>query len=221
MKSKFEIITPASDLAVLSVEELRTAAGLAANDTSQDVALASLGLEAAEWVAELCGVRAAGSNPPTFLAEDVRETFANSLYRARRSDLILSRRFVTITSLTENGIALTEGTDFVVDDDGGIVERQMSGFPTCWLYGAIVIEYTAGFAGGSPNSVPAVLKSVMMDYVQLQNSNLSRDPAVRSETTVDLDSVTYFQNPAVNSGSSFEETARSKLSRFITGIGFV
>lgn len=218
MKSKFEIVTPASDLAVLTAEELRAAAGLAADDTSRDVALAAMGLEAAEWVAELCGVRTAGSNPPTFLAEDVRETFANSFYRARKSDLILSRRFVTITSLTENGIVLVENVDFVVDDDAGIIERQMSGFPTCWLYGAIVVEYTTGFAGGSPNSVPAILKSVMMDYVQLQNSSLSLDPSVRSETTVDLDSVTYFDR---NSKTSFEDAARSKLARFITGIGFV
>lgn len=218
MKSKFEIITPASDLAILTPQELRAAINLSPTDTSQDAILAPLGLEAAEWVAELCGVRTAGKHPPTFLAEDVRETFYKTAH-VHKPTLILSRRFVTVTSLTENGVPLTEGTDFVVDDDGGIIERYIAGYPARWLYGTIVVEYTAGFNSGSPSTdVPSIIKSVMSDYIQFQRSNQIHDPLVRSETTVDLDSVTY-QNITSQWGA-FDDAARNKLARFITGRGF-
>jgi hypothetical protein len=65
------IVTPASDLAILSQAELRAAAGLAAGDTSQDTDLSILGLEAAEWIAGLCGVAAADGKSPTLKREDI------------------------------------------------------------------------------------------------------------------------------------------------------
>jgi hypothetical protein len=197
-------------LALLSPAELRAAAGLAVGDTSQDTSLDLLGLEAAEWIADICGIRTAGGNPPTIVAEGLRETFP-ALWLG--PELVLARRFVSDVVVTENGEALTDGADFVVLDDRGVVQRMASGYGLHWCVVPIVVEYTAGFANGSPSSVPAAIRAVARDYVRLRYTAGGIDPLVRSETTVDLDSVTY--RDAADSQGTFEEQARERLSRFL------
>lgn len=209
--SRIEVLSPAGSLALLSAVELRAAAGLAEDDASQDTNLAMLGLEAAEWIAEICGIRTAGARPPTVLAEGLRETFP-ALWSG--PELVLARRFVSDVTVTENGAALAEDVDFVALHDRGVIQRMASGYGLRWCAVPIVVEYTAGFSNGSPSNVPAAIKGVARDYVRLRyaSGNLE-DPMVRSETTVDLDSVTY--RDASDSQGTFEEAARERLSRFL------
>lgn len=211
--SRIEILTPATSLALLSAAELRVAAGLADSDTSQDTSLALLGLEAAEWIAEVCGIRTAGANPPTVLAEELRETFP-SLWNG--VELVLARRFVSDVTVTENGSALVDGTDYVVLDDRGVIQRLASGYGLPWQVAPIVVEYTAGFSNGSPSNLPAAIKAVARDYVRMRygvNALAPDEMRIRSETTVDLDSVSYFDGANVR--ATFEEQARDRLSRFL------
>lgn len=211
--SRLEVLVPASSLALLSPEELRVSVGLADDDTSQDTNLAMLGLEAAEWIAEICGIRAAGANPPTVLAEDLRETFPPAWIGL---ELNLARRFVSDVTVTENSIALVDGTDFVVLDDRGAIQRLSSGYGLPWQVAPIVVEYTAGFSNGSPSNVPAAIKGVARDFVRMRYGVGTLTPdelRVRSETTNDLDSVSYFD--VASSQGTFEEQARERLSRFI------
>lgn len=211
--SRIEVLTPATDLALLSAVELRVAAGLAEDDASQDTNLSMLGLEAAEWIAEICGIRTAGARPPTVLAEGLRETFPAGW---RGSELVLARRFVDDVTVTENSMALADGTDFVVLDDRGVIQRLSSGYGLPWQVAPIIVEYTAGFSNGSPSNVPAAIKAVARDYVQRRYGATALAPdelRVRSETTVDLDSVSYFD--AANVQATFEEQARERLARFL------
>jgi hypothetical protein len=140
----------------------------------------------------------------------LRETFP-SLWPG--PELVLARRFVSVVVVTENGASLAEGTDFVVLDDRGVVQRMASGYGLRWCAVPIVVEYTAGFANGSPSSVPAAIRAVARDYVRLRYTAGGLDPMVRSETTVDLDSVSY--RDAADSQGTFEEQARERLSRFL------
>jgi hypothetical protein len=73
----------------------------------------------------------------------------------------------------------------------------------------ITITYTAGLA-----SIPATIKSVAMDFVRLRLSqrDRGRDLLVRSETTQDLDSVSYFDGS--QGEDVFEEAAVKRLGRF-------
>lgn len=211
--SRLEVVTPATDLALLSAAELRVAVGLAEDDASQDANLSMLGLEAAEWIAELCGIRTAGMNPPTVLAEELRETFPPAW---RGADLVLARRFVSDVTVTENSIALADGTDFVVLDDRGVIQRLASGYGLPWQVAPLVVEYTAGFSNGSPPNVPTAIKAVARDYVRMRYGIGALDPdelRIRSETTNDLDSHSYFD--AASSQATFEEQARERLSRFL------
>lgn len=211
--SRLQVITPATDLALLTAAELRAAAGLADDDATHDTQLTSLGLEAAEWVAaDILDIRGAGGRAPTVVAEAVRETFAPAW---RGPELVLARRFISDVSVTENGIALVEDTDFAVSDDRGTLERLSNGYRIAWAVAPIVVDYTAGFANGSPSAVPAAIKAVASDYVALRYSTAGRDPMVRSETTEGLDSFTY--RDAADSQGSFAEAARQRLSRYIAG----
>lgn len=211
--SRLEVLTPASDLALLSAVELRVAVGLAEDDASEDTNLSMLGLEAAEWIAEIVGIRTAGARPPTVLAEELRETFPPAW---RGVELVLARRFVDAVTVTENGAVLVDGTDFVVLDDRGVLQRLSSGYGLQWQAAPIVAEYTAGFSNGSPPNIPSAIKAVARDYVRMRYGIGALDPdelRIRSETTNDLDSHSYFD--AASSQRTFEEQARERLSRFL------
>lgn len=210
--SRLQVITPASDVALLTATELRVAAGLAEDDATHDTALASLGLEAAEWIADILDIRAAGGRVPTVIAEGVRETFSPAW---RGYELMLARRFVSDVTVTESGSVLVEDTDFVVNDDRGVLDRLSSGYRIAWAAAPIVVDYTAGFANGSPSSVPPAIKAVARDFVALRYSAAGVDPMIKSETTNDIDSFTY--RDAADSQGSFAEAARERLSRYIAG----
>lgn len=211
--SRLQVLTPATDLALLTAAELRAAAGLAAGNTTHDTQLAALGLEAAEWIAaDILDIRSAGGRVPTVLAEELRETFAPAY---RGCELVLARRFLSDVTVSENGVALVEDTDFVVHDDRGVLERVSSGYRAAWAVAPIVVEYTAGFENGSPSSVPPAIRAVASDYVGLRYSIAGRDPMVRSETVDDIDSVTY--RDSSDSHGTFAEAARQRLSRYIAG----
>lgn len=211
--SRLEVLVPAGSLGLLSAAELRAGAGLAAGDSSQDADLALLNLEAAEWIAEICGIRTAGARPPTVLAEGLRETFP-ALWLG--PELVLARRFVSAVTVIENGAALADDTDFVVLDDRGVIQRMTTGYGFPWRAAPIVVEYTAGFSNGSPSNLPAAIKGVARDYVRMRYGVgiLAPDELrIRSETTVDLDSVSYFD--AASTQGTFEDQARERLSRFL------
>lgn len=207
MLTTLEIITPAESLALLSAEELRIAAGLAVDDSSQDEALEKLGLQAAEQIATRCGVGTAGSYPPTLLLESLEETFW--LGRDERG-LQLSRRFVQAVTVTLNDAELSEGTDFIVDGDRGRITRLSNGWPICWTcHSKIVVDYDAGFAS---DNVPEALKAIAADYVRLLNLRTDLNPLERSISVEGLDSVTYKDGGGAD--ADFWSSADATLERY-------
>jgi hypothetical protein len=215
ISSILSVVTPAASLGLLSAAELRAAAGLGAEDKSQDEALEALGLEAAEWIAgTICGMATAGGNSPTLLQESLSEAFRLRSYGHRLPrQLILSRRVVSDVDVTENDTALVADTDFLVHDEAGLLDRLSSDVVTCWPSGTIVVTYTAGFAA---DAVPAVVKAVATDFIRMRLSQRGRDPLVRSETTEGVDSVTY--RDGAGGETDFEEAARSRLARYMNSV---
>lgn len=208
------LVTPASDLQLLTAEELRLAAGLTATDSSQDDSLSALGLEAAEWVATVCGVAAAdidissppiGAKPPTFKQETLIETVIAS---GSPRSVLLSRGFVSGVSVTLDDVAVS-ALDYLVYADSGRLDKLSGGIPAgYWSQGTLEITYTAGFS-----TVPPIMKSVAKDYVRRRLAQADRDPYLRSQTINDLESLTFRDGP--ETGGTFEQEARRRLSRFI------
>ncbi|OCX12700.1 MULTISPECIES: hypothetical protein [Mesorhizobium] len=173
MRSKFEVVVAATGT-LLSIAQLRTAAGLSGTDTSRDTELQDLGKRVAAEIAIACRVRGDGVAEPTLLAETVRDTFRET---GCDTDLFLSRLFASsISSIVEAGNTLA-ATDTYVDGGAGIVRRISGTRDLRWRRGEIVIEYVAGFT-----TVPSDLIGIAMDLCRLRLSADAVDPLERATT---------------------------------------
>lgn len=174
MRSTFTVVTPAADPSLLTIEQLRVAAGLAAGDASRDAELTELGARVSADIAAACQIRGDGVHVPTLRSEAVREVF-----RQRGCDdlLFLARRFISdLTLVTEVGTALVaEDTD--LDAEAGLLQRISGTRTLTWLRGEAVVEYTAGF-----ETVPPDLVGAAMDLARLRLSADARDPLVKGES---------------------------------------
>jgi hypothetical protein len=160
----FEVTEAAADLQLLTIEEMRSAAGVP--DTTQDAALTAMGLRVAECIADECNVRQedSGENPPTLLRERITET----LDVDSASTLVLARRH----ALSVQSINDATDLDGVVVDGGAGTLRLRSGRWT----GMVVVDYYAGFA-----APPAALKQAALDCFRLFWLEQSRDPSLKGQ----------------------------------------
>jgi hypothetical protein len=165
------VITDAADsLALLTEAELREAAGV--SDDSQDTALAAMGLRVAAVITSECNVAVGRGSEPTLLQETLTETFRLVSTDALR----LSRRFeVDVDTLTEDDVVLVEDTDFLVDQETGLITRLCSDWPVRWCAEKIVVVYDAGFS-----EVPDDLANAAMDLVKIRYLEQTRNPLVKS-----------------------------------------
>lgn len=174
MRQSFEVVTPASSLLLVSIEQLRVAAGLAEDDDSKDAGLTLIGEALSTDIATTCGVVGDGVHPVTLMSETVSETF---WHFDRPCEVFLSRRFVSaISEVSECGHVLTSA-DYKVDRASGMLYRISGGRPWVWRDGAVGVTYTAGF-----DAVPADLQMAAAELARLRLSSGSRDPLVKSES---------------------------------------
>jgi hypothetical protein len=174
VRQSFSVISPASQLSILTDAQLRAAAGLDADDDSRDTELRALGAALSSDIAVACNVVDDGVNPPTLLQETVTETF---WVCDRPPELFLSRRFVSsVTSVTEAGSTLTS-SDHVLDAGAGLLNRVSGGRPWSWYTGEVSLTYIAGFAAAPPD-----LAAAAFDLAKIRLSYGSRDPLVKSES---------------------------------------
>ncbi len=174
MRQSFTIVTPAPDLSLLTIQQLRAAAGLDDGDTSRDAELTALGVAISTDIAAACNVATDGQRPPTLRSEAVTETFWSY---DKPLEMFLSRRFVSaVTAVSEQGSALVV-PDYYLNADAGLLLRGQSGLPWCWRDGVVSVSYTAGFA-----NVPPDLAAAASDFARIRLSSNSRDPLVKSES---------------------------------------
>lgn len=168
--SQFSVTTPAADLALLTVAELRAAIGV--TDTSKDAELAILGLRVAAAIARQCSIVSDGVNPPTLLSETCTEIFR---WSGGCGPLPLSRRPVTaITSVTVDGTVI-DAADYEIGN-GANLHRLSSDERTYWACGKITVVYVAGYAAAPPDLKLAASKLVTALY-----SETARDPSLKRE----------------------------------------
>lgn len=149
----FQVIQPADDLNLLTIEELRVAVGLASDDTSQDDKLETLGKRVSAMIASSCMVVKDGVNPPTLLSEGCVDTYR---LKCSQQAIYLSRRPVyQVVSVTVAGAVLTQDVDYEVDPASGKLTRLCGDEESWWQTGKTVVEYVAGF-----ETVPEDLKAL-------------------------------------------------------------
>jgi hypothetical protein len=171
----FSIVTPAADLTLLTPEELRVAAGLDRDDTSQDETLEEYEAEVAAEIASDCAIASDGVNPPTLRSEEVTDVFR---IKCPTEVLYLSRKHVSeLASVIEGGVALTDPDWRLVAETGKLV-RLVGDADACWSAAKVEVSYTAGF-----DIVPGELKAEARTRIKYKASEGSRDPLARSIRT--------------------------------------
>jgi hypothetical protein len=177
------VTVPTDDLQLLTPEELRVAAGLESDDTSQDVALATRGLQASAALAAACGVAKAGYDasllplrgeaPRTLKAETLVQTFRvrpNYQY----TTLTLARwPVLSIVSVTSDTTGLTTD-DWELDVPEATLTRISGNETLYWPAGRVIVEYEAGY-----DTIPEDLKGYASRLVGLYHQTTGADPNER------------------------------------------
>jgi len=180
--SVLSVTTPAGDLALLTIEELRAAVGVTIGDSSQDATLATLGTRVADRITQACNVATDGAKPPTLREETLSETWrlrqlgrGSAHHHGHGSELLLARRpIVSVTSIEEDGIAL-DPADYEILAASGMLRRLSGDAPRSWsLAGKIVVVYVAGWA-----TVPESLKFAAEQLARVYWFQQTRDPALK------------------------------------------
>jgi len=173
MRSILTVTAATEDRQLLSIEEMRAAAGLEDDDSSQDDVLEAMGLRVADSIMAECNiVVGGGSIYPTLW----RETLSESFWRLRDHNLMLSRRHaIEISSIVADDETLGEG-DFEVDPESGIVMRLCGDEPIRWCATRVVVTYDAGF-----EELPDDLRSAALEFFRLMWREDDRDPALKTE----------------------------------------
>jgi hypothetical protein len=165
------VTTPASDRSLLTVAELRGAAGV--GDTTQDAVLQTLGDRVSAMFAAYCGIPTDGIAPQTFRKEIVRESLRLGCPVAK---LILQRLpIVQILAITEGGITLAS-TEYEYGARSGLLFR-LKNDKACHWEGRITVSYEAGYT-----VVPDDLKMAAAKMVKFITQTENRDPFLKRET---------------------------------------
>lgn len=169
-----EMVSAASDPGLLSIEEMREAAGV--SDGAHDERLMRMADDVAEMLARACGIAEVAGNPVTFRAETVRETIDVDL--AGRSLWLARRPIVSVASVVRNDVEIDPDT-YRVDAGGGRVWRSGSGFDVIWPCGTYVVTYEAGYADVPPALRQAAMR--MLRSLWWRDGPDAREPGLRHE----------------------------------------
>lgn len=182
--SKFTVTTPATELSLLTIAELRAAAGVV--DGGRDADLMGIGRGASTALARRCCIVDDGINPPSLLRETCTEVFRWS----GCGPIHLARRPVTeVVSVTVDGVAV-DADDYEIVG-GRNLWRLTADETTDWSSGKIVVIYVAGYA-----SAPYDLKQAATKLVTALNAEASRDPNLKRETIPGVIEKEYWVAPS-------------------------
>lgn len=167
MTSRFSVTTPATELSLLTIAELRAAVGV--TDSSRDAELLILGRGLSASVARQCNLVSDGVNPPTLLQETCTEIFR----WAGCGPLRLARRPVTsVTSVTVDGTAV-DAADYEIVG-GRDLYRLSSDALSYWAAGKITVVYLAGYV-----TAPDDLKLAAKKLATALAAETARDPSLK------------------------------------------
>jgi hypothetical protein len=209
MRSLLTVSSPAADLTLLSIEEMRTAAGI--TGTGSDTQLRAMEKFVAATIMTECDIAVAPGYPPTLR----RESLVQTIYQACGEVLVLARRHdIVISSIVEDGVTLLD-TDFIVDPETGELSKLCNDYPAWWSARKVVIEFAAGF-----ETVPEDLKGAATEYFRASWIEKSRDPLVKMER-INIPDVREVERqfwvgsvPGQSSEGAVPDVVVGKLARF-------
>lgn len=185
MRSILTVTSAANSYDLITLAALKLELGITNSDS--DELLSQLISQASGVVADITG--------RVWIAETVEEKFYFNYWECVPTLVLRRRPVISITTLTENGAALVEDVDFAVDAEKGMLYRIKYGAFLNGVIGSpsVVVDYIGGYVlSGSPSmNIPRGLERATMILSKAYWFSNTRDPNVRSETTFELDSITY------------------------------
>lgn len=170
MDSIFMVTAAAAETSLLTVAELREAAGV--EDGSQDATLLRMGRRASAALARACNIVTDGIHVATLLSETCEE----KIRCVSGCSVRLGRRPVTEVASVTVGGSVVDAANFELNAAAGAVTYAPGGTPQGWRTGATVISYKGGFV-----AVPDDLKEAMMRLIAGFRSDTGRDPNLKRE----------------------------------------
>lgn len=163
------ITTPAPDRSLLTIDEMRSAAGV--TNGSRDAELRALEGRVAASIMSECNIAIGSGAEPTLRSETVTET----VYSPYGSILTLGRRHNVVLSSATLDSSVVSPSDYVVDAEKGLLSKLQSGYSCHWIGQVAVVVYTAGFS-----TVPGDLKQAALDYFRSALAESGRDPLLKA-----------------------------------------
>lgn len=180
------ITTTATDTSLLTIAELRAAAG--ATDASHDTELQTVGARVSATIARLCQVRDVPPTPPTLREETLTQVFRQY---SGADELTLARRPVTsITSVVVDDVTL-ETTEYELDVAAGLLYRLCDDYRTPWTGAKATIVFVAGWS-----TVPDDLKLAASKMVTDIYTTASRDPNLKRHRIEGVGEREYWVSPS-------------------------
>lgn len=194
----FEVVIPTTDPAERRLVTAETVRGLIGSPEADDAVLEQFIDGASAAAARYCNLARAGAAVPTFGRESLRATWRTTTCQRGPEIALPWRAPIGDITVTEDGVELTAGEDFV-HLGAGVLQRLSDGAATCWSSGTIVVEYVAGWLlavdasayDGNTDPVPADIVNALVDQVRMQYRGRTRDPALMSRSTDEVGSESF------------------------------
>jgi hypothetical protein len=178
-----QVVTPATSLALVSLDDAKAALGIDPADTSQDAALARQIDATSTAINNWCD--------RIFVVQTYRDQLRNAC--GYFGEPLVTRQYPIVVAdevplvVTEDGAALDPALIEVYPETGRLYRLDSaSAAPSAWSAPLIVVDYTAGFA-----EIPADVEGACLEWLTARWYGMGRDPALRSETIPDVISQTW------------------------------
>lgn len=171
------VVDPAAGDGLVGLDVVKDELNIASGDTSKDAKLTRYIAEVSIAAQQFCN--------RVFAVETIKDEFwpargeVPSMFISGEDPLQLSRwPVVSIVSVIENGVALTDSVDYRVDKENGALFRlDSAGDPKIWPAYATAVTFQAGF-----DPMPADITGKIVRMVTARYYAAGRDPSLMSES---------------------------------------
>ena len=202
------VVTPAASMALVSLDDAKTALGIDAGDTSQDATLTAQIEATSMAINNFCD--------RIFVVQTYRDQLrdAYGVYGeplvTRQYPIMVDDSGVPVVAVTEGGAALDAELLEVFPEGGAIYRLDAALVPSAWGAALVTVEYAAGF-----DPIPADVQGACLEWLTARHNAIGRDPALRSETIPDLITQVYAGDAgAGTSGGAIPPGARDLLAPY-------
>ena len=219
-----ETVTPAAATtaarSLTTTASVKTALKITSTDATRDALIDALIPRVTQDIVDWCRLARDGAGTaPTFGSETLRATFrTTSGYRGAELFLPWRLPVSSITSVVEDGVTLSAGTDYVLKGAmAGRIERLSDSAAIEWSTAKIVVVFVAGYSVSTSlaTNIDPAIEAAAIEQVKGQLFGADRDPTIRSENVPDVAAISYsVPGGDVMGAEVLLPAVRSRLARF-------